>query len=109
MTAQIQEGVAGKLSAFVNDQLFTERHRRRMTQTQFAELLGMSRTQISARDRGEKPWTLDEVQRAAHVLGVPLAVLLLPRLESNQQPSGYGDAQVIDLAVERERRLGAAA
>ena len=93
MTAQIQpmEPDAGALSATVSDNIAAEAGRRRLTQGQLAAGLGMGRQSVQARYTGRTPWTLDEVQRAARFFGVRPADLLLelPRLDSNQQPSGY--------------------
>ena len=68
-----------------------EAARRGMSQTRFALAMGMSRTAVSQRYSGHTPWTVDEMQRAARLFGMRPADLLvvLPRLDSNQQPSGY--------------------
>lgn len=64
-----------------------EAARRRLTQTDLARALGMSQVAVSDRYRGRTPWTLGEIEALTRVLRVRLEDLLLPRLDSNQQPS----------------------
>lgn len=106
MTAQTARRQS--LSETVASNILAEAGRRRMSQSDLGQALGLTRQAVSDRYRGRVPWTLDEVERAAAVFGVPLPYLLsipwLPRLDSNQQPSDYVSAQVIDLENERLRR-----
>ena len=71
---------------------------RHITQTAMAPRLGMTQSGLSKKLRGDRPWTLDELYRAADALGCTLEELL-PRMDSNQQPSDYRtcSAEVIQL------------
>lgn len=66
---------------------------RRMVQGTVAKAVGVSPSTFSKKLRGEVPITVDELMRIAGVLGVDPGDLL-PRLDSNQQPSGYASLQV---------------
>jgi transcriptional regulator with XRE-family HTH domain len=61
---------------------------RHITQTAMAPRLGMTQSGLSKKLRGDRPWTLDELYRAADALGCPLDELL-PRRDSNLEPSDY--------------------
>ena len=73
-----------------------------LRQRHLAEILGISQAQVSARLRGQVSWNLDELDLLATAFGVtpgefmatpPRGIPagasgdLLPRLDSNQQPS----------------------
>ncbi|WP_414689368.1 helix-turn-helix domain-containing protein [Nocardioides sp.] len=60
--------------------------RRGWRQEDMARHLMMPRATLASRCSGRTPWTLDEMQKAASVFRMPLSELLLPRLDSNQQP-----------------------
>lgn len=62
--------------------------RRRITQTSLCKSMGMTQSTLSKKLHGERKWTLEDVYSAASALNVPLDELL-PRLDSNQQPSDY--------------------
>jgi len=51
--------------------------RKGLSQTALAELLGISQTAVSKRLRGDTPWDINELIRAADTLGVPLETLLI--------------------------------
>lgn len=57
---------------------------------------------MSARWLGARPWQLDDLERVAAALEVPVVNLLLPRLDSNQEPTDSQDAVVIDLFTGQE-------
>lgn len=94
------------MSDVVRRNIAAEAARQGIRQTDLAAAFGLSRGPMSERFRGVTAWTLDDVERAADVLGVPLAVLLLPRLDSNQQPSGYAFAQASGSGVAVCRHCG---
>lgn len=52
-----------------------ESARRRITQTQIAEHLGLSRMAVSRRLSGVVPFDADELGRTAELFGVPVSVL----------------------------------
>lgn len=54
-----------------------------MSRAQLAERVGLTRVQLVNRIEGRTPWGAAEAERT-------LEVLKLPRLDSNQQPAGYG-------------------
>lgn len=60
--------------------------RRRITQTKLCKSMNMTQSTLSKKLHGERKWTLDDVYAAAAALNVPIEELL-PRLDSNQQPS----------------------
>ena len=60
---------------------------RGVTQTDLARALGTNQSTISHRYRGKQEWSLSELDAVARFLRVRLEDLLLPRLDSNQQPS----------------------
>ena len=85
---------------------------------EMADELGMARSSVSRwlSDRGTpraifvKAWAMrtgvpyEWLWTGQVNLGAPGGEGLLPRLESNQQPSGYATSQVTDLQTERLRR-----
>ena len=73
-----------------------------MTQKQVAFAAGMNAASMSRSMNGLRPWRAAEIIRIAQATGVSLSQLL-PHLDSNQEPSGYGSAQVIDLDAYRAR------
>ncbi len=77
------------LASAVAANVRAEAARRRVEQRDIARALAMSRAAVSDRFRGRTPWTLSEVEGLARFLRVSLEELLLPRLDSNQQPSDY--------------------
>lgn len=80
-----------------------EMARRGMRQKDVARLLRVSQAGISERMNGHTPFALDEVQALAERFGMPVSALLadaetvsidlLPRMDSNHQPSGYAEQQ----------------
>lgn len=69
--------------------------RRKVTQAQLGAMLGLSQSLMSKKIRGQVPTTVTDLMRIAGALGVD-AGDLLPRLDSNQEPSGYLSSQVSD-------------
>jgi transcriptional regulator with XRE-family HTH domain len=68
--------------------------RRRVTQTQLAAELGIGQSTISAKLHGKVGVSIEDLYTIARVLDVDPGDLL-PRLDSNQQPSGYRFPQVM--------------
>ena len=98
---------------------------KRVSQRTVANALGIAQGGVSRRLRGQTEISVGELFVFAQLLGVTPAELVsdngpatlsisvtgpsgvLPRLDSNQQPSGYRSAQVsvvVDLAAERAAR-----
>lgn len=82
------------LNQRVGERAHTLMFRRRLTQVAVAPLMGTSQANLSRKLRGEVVWTVEDLVRIAAVLDVEPGELL-PRLDSNQQPSGYPTPQVI--------------
>lgn len=64
-------------SAATGANVRAEMARKGLSQTALAELLGISQTAVSKRLRGDTPWDINELIRAADTLGVPLETLLI--------------------------------
>ena len=69
---------AGELHRGVAEEIGVLLFRRRMTALDLARRLGLSQSAMSRRMVGDQPFDLDEIQRIAEALGVPV-VDLLPR------------------------------
>jgi transcriptional regulator with XRE-family HTH domain len=83
----------------------------KITQTAMARQMGVDQSALSKRIRGERGWSLDDVEAAASILGVSVANLLdrnwyTPR-DSNPEPADIGSAVVrsIDSAPSIARRF----
>jgi transcriptional regulator with XRE-family HTH domain len=59
----------------VADSVRAEMARRKITQTELAESLGMTQPAISRRMSGAVPFDTEELGRIADLLGVPMSVL----------------------------------
>jgi transcriptional regulator with XRE-family HTH domain len=99
-------------SELVAREVRAELGRQGLSMRAFADRLGVPQLWVQRRVsvKGTTELRLDEVAEMAKALDVPVERLLaawLPRLDSNQQPSGYPSAQasgqVIDLRTWRER------
>lgn len=66
--------------------------RKRVKHRELYEAMGLSRSSLAKKMRGLTGWSLDELMTAATVLEVSPAELL-PRMDSNHQPSGYAEQQ----------------
>ncbi len=66
----------GELQRTLGRNLRAWRHARGWSQDIFAEVLGVSRTHLSAIERGQQNVRIGTVERMAQRLGVPLADLL---------------------------------
>ncbi|MDO5720985.1 MAG: helix-turn-helix transcriptional regulator [Actinomycetaceae bacterium] len=92
------------LTEIVAANIRAEAARQGYSQSSLARALGMSQTQVTLRWNGKREWRINELDEVAGLLGVPAAALLekpeyarapthrgrgylLPRLDSNQQPS----------------------
>jgi transcriptional regulator with XRE-family HTH domain len=84
---------ANEIDAQVGERIHTIMWRRRMSQAALAESIGITQSTLSKKLRGTVPMSVFELVSISVVLGVP-ADSLLPRLDSNQEPSGYTFAQV---------------
>lgn len=73
-----------------------EAGRRSLTQTDLANVLGITQSAISRRWNGRRPWPLEDLPTVADALGVTVADLVTPtgretrlRQDSNLQPRDY--------------------
>ena len=64
------------LGALIARNVRAERSRRRMTQQQLADLLGVSRPTVTAIEIGRRPVAARDLPRLCRALGVPLIKLL---------------------------------
>ncbi len=86
----------------VGVKIHTEMFRQRMSQQELAVRLGLTQVSVSRKLRGLTGITVPELMQIGRVLGVDPAdllpreadLVLLPRLDSNQQPSGYQSPEV---------------
>ncbi len=69
---------------------------KRVTQAELGRAIGVQQGAMSKKLRGMAPITGSDLMKIARVLGVDPGDLL-PRLDSNQQPSVYQQAQVSDV------------
>lgn len=100
MTEQVA-GPADQAAAGVLERIHVLMWRNHVKQTKLAPMVGVDQSVLSKKLRGKVPLTLVELLRIADALGVSAAELmgaqpadLLPRLDSNQEPSGYRSSQV---------------
>lgn len=54
----------------------TERHKQNMSQEEFSDLVGVHRTYIGMIERGEKNITLENIDKIAKALKIPISELL---------------------------------
>jgi transcriptional regulator with XRE-family HTH domain len=85
--------------------LMTERG---VTQMALAAAMQLPQTSISKRLRGVVAWDAEDLDRLVQVFDVGIDALVLPRLDSNQQPAasaedevnpGFELAEVVELAA----------
>ena len=72
--AQVNPNI--NLSEFISENVRAEMARRRVTQTQLAESLNISRPGLSARLSGKTLWGINELIPVADALGVNVATLI---------------------------------
>lgn len=87
MSAVEQLPARGGLVASVAENVRVETARKGWVQADIARALRTSRTSISARWMGARPWQLEDLEQVAAALEIPVTRLLLPRLDSNQEPA----------------------
>ena len=102
--------IARRVAREVGQRLQTARRDRRIAQDAFAKAMGISRTTASNIERGHQRLFLDQVYRAAEILGVAIEVLLPAQQPSEQRPvvhaaaddplSRDGERQVAEVARE---------
>lgn len=63
-------------TTFVSANVRAEMARRRITQQQVAEALGLKQGSVSKRLNGRVPWDVNEVSTVADLLGVPVSALI---------------------------------
>lgn len=74
------------IDALLGERVHQEMWRRRVSQTTMAPFLGVTQSVLSRKLRGAVSWSVADLYAAASVLAVEPETLL-PRLDSNQQPS----------------------
>lgn len=108
MTTNVIEIPSASASRLLAQEIRAELGRQGINQAELCRRLNVSDAWVSRRiaPRASTEITLEEVVRMAEALGIAAERLfraLLPRLDSNQQPSDYQYAQVIDLVDYRFR------
>lgn len=78
--------MARQVAREVGIRLKAVRRERRIAQDAFAEAMGVSRTTASNIERGHQRLFLDQIYRAAEILGVPIELLLPAQQPSEQRP-----------------------
>lgn len=63
--------------------LWRLRKERKISQNEFAKILGISRNTFSAKERGEIAFNSDEMFKASEYLGLPIDQIFLPRSHQN--------------------------
>lgn len=66
-------------------------------QADLAAALRVSPSAVNVRWMGRRQWQLEDLEAIAKVMQIPVSRLLLPRLDSNQEPSDSPFALVIDM------------
>jgi transcriptional regulator with XRE-family HTH domain len=89
------------LSVVVADNVRLICARRRITQVDLAEVLGMSKMSVSDRFRYVAPWTVDDLGILSEYLGVPVGVLLGEALSMDGETDSAGP-----LLVSHTRKAG---
>ena len=87
----------------IGEQFHAIMWRKRFTQVALGASIGMGSVTLNRKLRGERHWTIAEIVAMAGRLGVSVEITgdgqcivrELPRLDSNQQPSGYRILQVV--------------
>jgi ribosome-binding protein aMBF1 (putative translation factor) len=74
----------GWLFAAIADQVVDQRRRRRLSQTELAELVGTTQSAIARLESGGRPPRIDTLQRIAEALDCELVVSLRPRTNSRR-------------------------
>ena len=70
--------MANTFHASVAAEVRAEMGRQRVTQEQMAALLGRSREWVRRRTHGDQPFSTDEIEQIAGVLGVPISNFVTP-------------------------------
>jgi len=78
--------MARRVAREVGQRLKTARRERRIAQDAFAQAMGVSRTTASNIEGGHQRLFLDQIYRAAEILGVPIDVLLPAQQPSEERP-----------------------
>ncbi|WP_158566485.1 helix-turn-helix domain-containing protein [Micromonospora craterilacus] len=83
--ANADTGTVTSLSDLVAEEIRVLLTRRRMSQRQLAQAMGVSHAWLNYRLTGVKTIDLDDLQRIADVLGVQVSALLAPALRPNER------------------------
>ena len=102
MTTQRHEPELDPIAVELGIQIKTAMFRHKVTGQQIANALGIGRATVSQKLQGKVGITVPELMTIGRVLGTDPAnllpreadLVLLPRLDSNQQPSGYQSPEV---------------
>ncbi len=85
------------LVAEVAENVRVECARRGWKQSDLARALGIANSAVNARWMGGRQWQLEDLDAIAKAMRVPVDRLLLPRVDSNHQPTDSPYALVIDM------------
>lgn len=88
-----------RFSAVVAGNIRAEAARLGYNQSSLAKALGMTRSQVAERWRGEAEWRLDDLPAVCDVLRVPMKDILRARQDSNLQPSGWESSPFLQVAT----------
>ena len=90
------------LAAAVAENVRVECARKGWKQAELAAALGIARSTVNVRWMGGRQWQLEDLEAIARVMRIPVDRLLLPRVDSNHEPTDSPFALVVDLFT-RER------
>lgn len=93
MTTQAHEEAYSEIDRAISRQVKLAIFDSGKTQKAIAFQVGMATSSFSKSMQGLRPWRAEELIRIAQATGVSVTVLL-PNLDSNQEPSDYRSVQV---------------
>jgi len=97
MSSVVQMPDRRGLVAAIAENVRVECARKGWKQADVARALGVARSAVNVRWMGGRQWQLEDLESLAKALAVPVDRLLLPRLDSNQEPTDSPFALVIDM------------
>ena len=94
-----------KLQETIAEEIRVLMARRRITQGDLAELLGVSRPTLSSRMNGRVPWTVDELEALANYFDMPITALIAPQdkgwgMDSHREPFAPASSTSFDMDTE---------
>ena len=108
MNAKRREATTVSLDAVVGRNVHVIMWERKMTQTALGGMIGTDQSSLGKKLRGERGWSLDEVEQVAAALAVPVSALFdrawyTPR-DLNPEPTDSRIAPVISIDFARSLR-----